>query len=103
MIVMVNSDRSVSLVQAEDFKRFRCEIQIPNATQEEAQFALNGIAEVENLETAWVDVDALFALERDATSPQWTASAQTMIEKARLHGWVRDQPLAIKSHIVWQG
>jgi hypothetical protein len=102
MIVMVNADKSVSLVQADDFKRFHCEIQIPNATLEQAQAALKGIAELESRELAWVDVDALLALKRDSTAPQWEPSVQTMIEKARPHGWVRDEPLAIKSHIVWQ-
>ncbi len=42
MIVMVNADKAVSLVQADDFKRFHCEIQIPNATLEQAQAALQG-------------------------------------------------------------
>lgn len=102
MIVLVKSDNSVSLMQADDFKRFHCEIQIPNATLEQAQSALEGIAELESRETAWVDVDALLALKRDSTAPQWEASVQAMIEKAHPHGWVHDEPLAIKSHIVWQ-
>ena len=102
MIVMVNADKSISLVQADDFKRFHCEIQIPNATLEQAQAALKGIAELESRETAWTAVDALLALKRDSTAPQWETSVQTMIEKARPHGWVRDHPLAVKSHIVWE-
>lgn len=102
MIVLVKADSSVSVVQADDFKRFHCEIQIPNATLEQAQSALGGIAELDSLETAWVDVDALLALKRDSTAPQWEPSVRTMLEKARSHGWVRDEPLAIKSHIVWQ-
>lgn len=102
MIVMVAADKAVSLVQADDFKRFHSEIQIPNATLEQAQAALKGIAELESRELAWVDVDALLTLKRDSTAPQWEASVQTMIEKARPHGWVRDHLLAIKSHIVWQ-
>lgn len=102
MIVMVAADKSVSLVQADDFKRFHCEIQIPDATLEQAQAALKGVAELESRELAWVDVNALLALKRDSASPLWEASVQTMIEKARPHGWVRDEPLAIKSHIVWQ-
>lgn len=102
MIVTVAADKSVSLVQADDFKRFHCEVRIPNATLEQAQSALEGIAELESRETAWVDVGALLALKRDSTAPQWETSVQTMIEKARPHGWVRDEPVAIKSHIVWQ-
>jgi len=102
MVVLVKADNSVSLMQADDFKRFHCEIQIPNATLEQAQAALAGIAGLESRETAWVDVDALLALKRDFTPPQWEASVRAMIENARPHGWVRDEPLAIKSHIVWQ-
>jgi len=102
MIVLVKADNSVSLVQADDFKRFHCEIQISNAGLEQAQSALRGIVELESRETAWVDVDALLALRRDSTAPQWEASVQAMVAKARPFGWVRDEPLAIKSHIVWQ-
>ena len=102
MILTLAADKSVTLVQANDFKRFYCEIHIVDATLELAKAALNGILELESRYVSWVDVDALFRLDRDSTSSDWETSALAMIEKARPHGWVRDYPLAVKSHIVWR-
>jgi hypothetical protein len=46
-------------------------------------------------------VEALLRLGRETGPPGWTASATAMIEKARIHGWTRDDPWAVKGHVVW--
>jgi hypothetical protein len=102
MVLTLHADGSVILAQPDDFRRFHCEIDLPQAPLDRVQQALAGIAQVESCETAWVDVSALLRLGQAHSSENWAQSAAAMIEMARKHGWVREQPLAIKSHIVWR-
>ncbi|MDB5772475.1 MAG: hypothetical protein JWM42_2849 [Burkholderia sp.] len=103
MILTLHASGSVELAQPDDFRRFHCEIDMPQASLAQAQLALAGIAQVESRETAWVDVPALLRLgQAHSSQADWAQSANAMIEMARKHGWVRDQPLAVKSHIVWR-
>jgi hypothetical protein len=105
MILTLHADGSVGLVQPDDFGRFHCEIDVPHASVEQVGQAFADIVEIESRDTAWVAFPALLRLGqiRDTqANDNWTQSTVAMMQMARKHGWVRDQPLAIKSHIVWR-
>jgi hypothetical protein len=104
MIVLLDDDGTIRLEAADDFRRFHCEIGLAHASLEAAQAALAGTARIESREHAWVDLAALLRLGRQAApEPEaWAAAAQAMVDKARPHGWVRDEPTAIKAHIEWK-
>jgi hypothetical protein len=105
VIVLLHANGVVTLEQPDDFARFHCEIDGAHASLDRARQALSGIAELESQETAWVDMQALMRLGRHSTeqaADAWTASAQAMVAKAHKYGWVRDEPPAVKSHIVWR-
>ena len=99
-MILALGANGVSLMQADDFHRFHCEINLPGATLEVARAGFADIAQLETSDTAWVDVEALLRLGRETGPPGWTASATAMIEKARIHGWTRDDLWAVKDHVV---
>ncbi len=104
MIISLKNGMPPTLESADDFARFHCEIHAPDASLETARQALLGLAELESRDIAWVDVAALIRLATSGPNQvveSWTESARAMVAKAEPYGWVRRDPLAIKSHVVW--
>ena len=101
MILLVGAGRTVTLQQADDFRRFHVEVDAALDVQA-AREAFAPIGEIESAETAWVGRAELLALGRAVAGEAWTAQAEAMVAGAARHGWVRDREPGIKSHIVWR-
>jgi hypothetical protein len=101
MIIAVHATNDVTLDEKDDFRAFKVVVHIPDATLEEAKVALAGIATLPNRETAWVSADALRQWRSVKGDEAWQKAFDTMIEKAKPHGWIDEADNAIKAHVEW--
>ncbi len=104
MILEMAADGAVELRETLDFQHLHCEMALPQACIEEAREALAGIAELAP-DGAWISLAWLHAAgiaEQPAPErAEWSARFARMVDKARPHGWVDAEGLAVKAHVVW--
>lgn len=96
------TDAAVELAEPEDFNSFKIVVQGTAADLPCTRKSLAGIAEFPDSTTAWVSADALRDWPTVRDIPAWQQGLATMIEKARLHGWIDPQSGAIKAHVEWR-
>jgi hypothetical protein len=101
MIISVHATNDVTLDEAQNFRAFKVVINIPDATLEEARVALAGTATMPDRDTAWVSVEALRQWRGVKDDAEWQKNLDTMIEKAKPHGWIDEANNAIKAHVEW--
>lgn len=100
MQVLVNPDFHVALVDAGNFKAFDIRVE-GDSDPARLTKALHGIAELEGEQHAWVDESWLLEqLARHAPAHDWREAFDAMTTYARTKGWVRDNPTAIRAHLV---
>ena len=102
MFVFIDENLEAALKEASDFSRFHVEVTVPREKVKEIQEQLGHLVSFAADGSAWISVAGLLDLycadQRDA----WNASLAGMIDKARPHGWIRDEPEpAIKAHVIW--
>lgn len=86
----------VSLAEPDDFKAFKL-VLADDRPGLGAQLAGTGVASVD--EHAWIEIDAVRRLARDAATPEWEDSFAKMLDFARTKGWVDDERGAIRAHV----
>ena len=99
MILFVPDSGRAQLLQSDDLQRLHCEI----ATTDDAgrvRNALDGIASLHEGH-AWISTDWLRQNGTRDNGPDWSARFETMIDKARPHGWISTDGKSVKAHIVW--
>jgi len=101
MIIAVHASNDVTLDEPQNFRGFKVVVKIPDATLEEAQRALAGIAKLPDRETAWVSAQALRQWRGVKDDAEWQKGFAAMIEKAKPHGWIDEANDAIKAHVEW--
>ena len=102
MIISVHASNDVTLDEPQNFRGFKVVVKIPDASLEEAQHALSGIATMPDRETAWVSAEALRQWRGVKDDPEWQKGFEAMIEKATPHGWIDEANSAIKAHVEWE-
>ena len=104
MIVYVTEQSDCRLEDPHNFKQFKVQLAAPIEQFDRLRKALAALVDFEDNATAWVSVNQILALSPAGEEAAWQAEFKRMIEKARPHGWIRDEPnLAIKAHVVWPG
>lgn len=100
MILQVNIDGRVSLGERAEFGRLHCEFH--RAVSHVASIAgvLEGIAELEGADAAWIDVAWLRGQGPEADAG-WHESFDRMIAGARPYGWVSADGRRVKAHVIW--
>ena len=101
MFVKVAADGSVSLEEKDNFRAFKVVVECGPARLDQVRRALSGTAEVQDQGHAWIYQQALRKRPEVAGDAAWQSNLDSMIEKARPHGWVDDAKKAIKAHIEW--
>ena len=103
MIIDVSSGFAASLREAENFRGFHVELDVAKTALPELRARLGGLADWVDEGVAWIAVAALRQLPGVTTDPAWENGLAAMIEKARPHGWIREEPApAIRAHLVWK-
>jgi hypothetical protein len=102
MIISVHATNDVTLDERDNFRGFKVVVKIPDASLDEAQVALKGIATMPDRETAWVSAEALREWRGNKDDAEWQKNFDAMIEKAKPHGWVDESNNTIKAHIEWE-
>lgn len=100
MILRMNADTSLALYEPLDFTRLHCEIALSSSQEQVVRARLEGVAELRNVDTVWIDVAWLRAQVRTASSSEPDAFDR-MIASARPHGWVSPDGLRVKAHVIW--
>jgi hypothetical protein len=96
MIVFLDRELRLSLLEAADFKAFRVDVPAGRALAEIARAVEPAVA-FEGDEVAWVSETWLRGQRAEAA---WQEGLAAMIEKARPHGWIRNDPeLAVRAHV----
>ena len=103
MIIKVSADRSVTLEEPDNFRAFKLVIAGKPAALADFRLALTSVAELIDADTAWVSAEALRNMPNVEGDEAWQQGFETMIEKARPHGWIDDARGAIKAHVEWVG
>ena len=101
MFVKVAADGRVSLEEKDDFRAFKLLVEGGPARLDQVRRALNGTAEVQDQDRAWIFEQALRKRPEVANDATWQSNLGAMIEKAKPHGWVDDAKKAIRAHIEW--
>jgi hypothetical protein len=101
MEVQIAPGQAPRLTGVDDLKRFSVVAAADQAAL--ADLALDGVLAFEGPDHAWVAVDWLLAASGRASSEAWRAGFAAMCAYAAKHGWTRDDPPAIRGHVVWQG
>ena len=102
MFVKLDSGGNVTLEDAGNFRAFKLVVEGSPAKLDTTRSALAGVAELVDEKEAWIFQTALRRRPEIAQDANWQKSFDTMIEKARPHGWIDDQRQAIKAHVEWQ-
>jgi hypothetical protein len=103
LIIEISSGFAASLREPENFRGFHVELNVPKSALPELRSNLSDLAEWPDEAIAWISVAALRKLPGVTADPGWENGLATMIEKARPHGWIREQPVpAIRAHLVWK-
>ena len=100
MILNIGGNGHAQLVEAGDLQRLRCEIAMPPADEGRWQTACQGIASIE-ADHAWIAIAWLKAAGTLSQDADWPHRFETMIDKARPHGWVSADGQSVRAHIVW--
>jgi hypothetical protein len=101
MIVKVTADRRVMIDDRDNFRAFKLVVEGRREDIDAVRGALAGVAELVDADTAWVSQAALRGRPEVANDTGWQQSFDTMIEKAKPHGWIDDARAAIKAHVEW--
>ena len=102
MFVFIDENLDAVLKEASDFSRFHLEVAAPHEKVKEIEEQLGQLVIFADDGSAWISVAGLRDLYRADRWDAWNASLAGMIDKARPHGWIRDEPEpAIKAHVVW--
>ena len=101
MFVKVAADGRVTLEDRDNFRAFKLVVEGSTAGIYAARSALSEAAELPDETTAWIFQDALRSRPEVVQDAVWQKNFDTMIEKARPHGWIDDARKAIKAHIEW--
>jgi hypothetical protein len=103
LIIEISSGLAPSLRDPEDFRRFHVELDVDRTALPELRARLGELADWVDAEVAWIAVSGLRLLPGVTADAAWEDGLATMIEKARPHGWIREQPVpAIRAHLVWK-
>lgn len=102
MIVHVGTDGAVDVRDADDFRRFKIAVDLAADALADVRETLAGFAVLDSPGQAWVSADALRRIAGRENDQAWCRSLDAMIDKARPHGWIRDNPLMIAAHVEWK-
>jgi hypothetical protein len=103
LIIDISSSFVASLREAENFRGFHVELEVPKTALPELRAKLGDLADWPDEGVAWIAVAGLRKLPGVATDAAWENGLAAMIEKARPHGWIREEPVpAIRAHLVWK-
>ena len=101
MEIMVKDDLTIEIDDPLNFRKFSLKVAHPASATERVAGACKGLATLEADGHAWVDAQRLLDWPGLRDDPKWSEGIRAMIEKARPHGWIADDPLRIKAHIDW--
>jgi hypothetical protein len=100
MYVHVRPDFTVTLEEAQDFKRFKLVVAPPRGDEARLKSALAGIATLSSEGHAWISEAWL---RRHDAAPGWQEGLDAMIAVAKKYDWVDEEAKAIRAHIEWPG
>ena len=101
MFVKLSATGAVTLEDRDNFRAFKLLVTGNPSKLDAARRTLNGIAELQDKDTAWIFEAALRQRPEVAGDAAWQGNLGAMIEKAKPHGWIDEQKKAIKAHIEW--
>ena len=101
MIIDVAADQTVTLNEADDFKKFKVRTTLPKRQLPDLGAALKGVAVVNDESTAWVHESALRKWAHAGNNEAWQTSLTSMIAAAAKFGWIDADRKMIRAHIEW--
>ncbi len=101
MFIRVAADGTVTLEDRGNFRAFKIVAEGGPARIAAVRQALGATADLPDAGSAWVSEKALRSWPGVSRDIQWQAALDSMIEKARPHGWIDDRRRAIKAHVEW--
>ena len=101
MFVKLAIDGSVSLEEKDNFRAFKLVVEGAPKRLDQARRALSNVAEFDDETHAWIYEQALRQRPEVAQDSPWQQNLNTMIEKAKPHGWIDEKRKAIKAHVEW--
>ena len=102
MEILVKADLTIDIADPFNFRKFSLNVSHPSSAAEKVAEACSGLATLGTDGHAWVDAQRLIDWPGLRADPRWGDGIRAMIEKARPHGWIADDPLRIKAHIDWK-
>jgi hypothetical protein len=102
MIIRIQATHGVCVDDAMDFQRFKILCDVGRSDYGRVKEGAAGVIEFESPDKAWVSAAALEERVEVSQREIWRPKFDRMIEQARAHGWIRDDPLRIAAHVEWK-
>lgn len=102
MIIRIQASYGVCVDDAMDFRRFKIVSDVGRPDYERVKEAAAGVIEFDSPDQAWVSAAALEERVEVSQREIWRPQFDRMIDQARPHGWIRDDPLRIAAHVEWK-
>ena len=97
MHVLISNDGNLSLEDADNFKGFS--IVVNHSAQGTVEGALASIAEPDEEDHFWLNVDSIITLSRRANDSQWVDAFWQMLHKAAPYGFYDSENKRVKAHV----
>jgi hypothetical protein len=92
MVIVVQGDE-VRVDEPSDFKGFKVVIHGDDDS------ALEGVGRLDDLDTAWIQIEAVRRLVGNAADQTWEDGYDAMLAYARTKGWLHDARREIQAHV----
>lgn len=101
MIIQIAADKTLSLDDAMNFKKFKVACAVPEARFADMAEAASTTVSFDDSKTAWVSIASLQAWEGLKDDKAWQEGLAAMIKAATPYGWISEEKQAIKAHVEW--
>ncbi len=100
MYLSIHADGGVSIHEADDCGRLHLTVSGVEHARADAALRAAGVGEMHGTEHAYLDLEALHALARAAsTADGWAEKWQAMVDYARAKGWIGADGRSVRVHV----
>ena len=99
LIIRIDRTGKVTVDDQENFRAFSMLIMAQPEDLDRIAAIVEPAIKLDGQGNAWIEADAVTAWANRANDAAWRGSFDRMVDFARQHGWIQDEPLRIRAHV----
>jgi len=103
MEVQLAPGKAAVLADPTDMRRFSVTVAAPSSALAEIAAQYADVLTFDDEGHAWVATSWIIEASNRGDWADWRGEFEVMRSYAAKHGWTREDPPAIRGHVVWQG